>query len=325
MSDQNSSYVNYYERGYGMFKNIQALTGLIGIIANTLAIFVFKRKQLKKHSYSIYWKMKAFSDSFLLLHTFRHWAKYFLKADFDIISPFFCRFNDYQPYVAGTISILMECLITLDRLYTIVYPNRFKLIKQKRFQIAIISLVVIYSLLVCIKLPLNYRLDEISGTWICQVPLDVLQFNWIVCFLNVITVNMLINPILDFKIISYIIRSRGTVKAYRSNNIDRKFAFSAIALNIMSMIIKVPYVFGNLVSMNLDYEQSELIFSIVMSLTLFANSDMFFINIAVNSTFRREFFSMIGIKPKQVEISNEIYSSPSIVSRRRNAIQIEYV
>ena len=323
MSDQNSSYVNYYERGYGTFKNIQALTSLIGIIANTLAIFVFKRKQLKKHSYSIYWKMKAFSDSFLLLHTFRHWAKYFLKVDFEIISPIFCHFNDYQPYVAGTISIHMECLITLDRLFTIIYPNRFKIIKQKRFQIAIISLVVIYSLLVCIRLPLNYRLEKISGTWICHVSLDMLQFNWIVYFLNVITVNIVINPFLDFKIISYIIRSRGSIKAYRSNNIDRKFAVSAIALNIMSMIIKVPYVFGNLVSMNLDYEHSEMIFSIGMSLTLLSNSDMFFINIAVNSMFRREFFSMIGIKRKLGGFPNGTTSSPNIISRRRFALSVE--
>ena len=134
---------------------------------------------------------------------------------------------------------------------------------------------------------------------------------------------MIINPILDFRIISYIIRSRGTIKAYRSNNIDRKFAVSAIALNIMSMIIKVPYVFGNLVSMNLDYEESQLIFSIVMSLTLLANSDMFFINIAVNSTFRREFFSMIGIKRKHGRIPNGISSSPNIISRRRLALPVE--
>jgi hypothetical protein len=182
---------------------------------------------------------------------------------------------------------------------------------------------VVYSLLVCIRLPLNYRLDEISGTRICQVPLHLLKFNWIVYFLNVITVNIVINPFLDFKIISYIIRSRGTIKAYRSNNIDRKFAVSAIALNIMSMVIKVPYVFGNLVSMNLDYEQSELIFSIGMSLTLFANSDMFFINIAVNSTFRREFFSIIGIKRKHGGFPNGTTSSPNIISRRRFALPVE--
>ena len=151
----NSSYVNYYERGSSMTKNIQALNGLIGIILNITAICVFERKRLKKCSYSIYWKAIAFVDSFLLLHTFRHWSRYFLNFDIDLISPLFCRFNEYQPYVYGMISLWLETIITIDRYFTIVHPNKFAFTKKRPFQIAVISLIIVYSLLVCISYPLN--------------------------------------------------------------------------------------------------------------------------------------------------------------------------
>ena len=293
-----SIYVNYYEIGNSLSKNIQALIGLVGIISNILAVLVFEQKKLKKYSYSIYWKLKASFDSIILLHTFRHLARYVLNVDIDLISPFFCHFNEYQPYVAALISLYMEFLITLDRLFTIVYPNRFQIIKQRRFRITAILFIVIYSLLSCLILPLNYRLDEIYGTRICYVQHFVVKIIWFVCLLNVLVVNIFINTILDFKIISHIIRSRGNVGKDLSSKIDRKFAISAIGLNIVSLSIKAPYLVGNLLSfcLNLSIEQFEIIFSVCLTIILFEKMDTFLINIAVNSTFRHELFSMIGIK-----------------------------
>ena len=293
-----SIYVNYYEVGNSLSKNIQALIGLIGIISNILAVLVFEQKKLKKYSYSIYWKLKACFDSIILLHTFRHWARHVLNVDIDLISPIFCHFNEYQPYVAALISLYMEFLITLDRLFTIVYPNRFQIIKQKRFRITAISLIIIYSLLSCLVLPLNYRLDEISGTKICYVRHFILNIIWFICLLNVLVVNIFINTILDFKIISHIIRSRGNVGKDLSSKIDRKFAISAIGLNIVSLSIKAPYLVGNLLSFcfNLSIEQFEIIFSVCLTIILLEKMDTFLINISVNSTFRQEFLSMVGIE-----------------------------
>lgn len=191
-----------------VIKSIESLIALIGIVSNTLAIIVFERKQLKKCSYSIYWKTRACFDIWLLLHTFRHWSRHFLNFDIDIVSPVFCRFNEYQPYVAGGTSLCLESLITLDRYFTIVCPNRLKIVKQRRFQIAAISLIFVYNLLLPIRFPLNYRLDEINGTVICHVRRQVIEFNWIVYLANVVIVNIIINPILDLKIIYHIVSKK---------------------------------------------------------------------------------------------------------------------
>ena len=311
-----------YDLGKSVSINVQVLISLIGIVSNTLSVFVFERKKLKKHSYSIYWKIKACSDIIVLIHSFRHWSRHFLNADIDLISEFFCRFNEYQPFVASSISSCLETLITLDRLFTVVFANRFKIIKKRPFQITIISLAVAFSLLTYISLPLRNHLVEVSGTLMCEIPRETKTFIWVYSLANVIIINVMIIPILDLTIISHIISSRRTVRRLkRTAKTDRKFAINAISLNLTGLLLKLPLLIGSLLSIyfNLGHKQTEMVFSICLSVILLEKIDMFFVNVIVNSIFRREFLSMIGIRRSKVNKSNEIFARPSVSSRRQNA------
>ena len=295
----NSSNVNNYEGGNSITKNIQALIGLIGIVLNITAICVFERKRLKKCSYSIYWRAIAFADSFLLLHTFRHWSRHFLNFDIDLISPLFCRFNEYQPYVYAMFSLWLETVITIDRYFTIVHPNKFVFTKKRPFQIAVISLIFAYSLLICISYPLNYRLYQIdSGLWKCNAPIDSLKLHSIFNLVNVLIVNLVVNPILDLKIVSHIVSTRPNLRNVRFKLIDRKFTSSAILLNLNSLMFKLLFVIGNLLSvyLKLGVEDAAMVFSICLSVALIEKADVFIVNVLVNSIFRQEFLSMIGFK-----------------------------
>ena len=138
MKQFNNSELHDNETVISVFKNIQAVVSITGIIFNTLSICVFRRKRLKKHAYSVYWTILAFFEILILLHTFRHWTKYFLNFDIDLVSPFFCRFNDFQPFVFGAVGIGLQSLIIFDRYLTIVHPNRFKIIKKSSVQIVLV-------------------------------------------------------------------------------------------------------------------------------------------------------------------------------------------
>ena len=291
-----------YEGVNTAFKFIQAPIGLIGIVWNIFAILVFRRKQLKKFSYSFYWKCLAIFENLVLLHTFRHWARHFLNFDIDLISPFFCRFNEYQPFVFGTAAICVESLITLDRFFTIIYGKRFNIRKLRSIRFVSISLIIIYSLLLNISLPLNFRLDEVSGsngTWICHISVDIFKQISTFALIDVLVFNLLINSFLDFSIIYHIISARKKNRMInRSSIIERQFAISAITINITSLLFKLPFFVGNFLGayFNLAPEQVEFIFQISVTISLFNLSDMLFIHLIVNSTFRREFRSMLGLK-----------------------------
>ena len=305
--------VSEYEGLRKAFKFIQAPIGLIGIVCNILAILVFQRKQLKMYSYSFYWKCLACFENLILLHTFRHWTRNFLNFDIDLITPFFCRFNEYQPFVFGTAAICVESLITLDRFLTIIYGKRFNILNQRSFRFVSISAIIIYSLLVNISLPLNYQLEISNGTLACFVPVETFKQISTIVMINVLFLNLFINSFLDFSIIYHIIWTRKNTRMInRSSIIERQFAISAITINVTSLLFKLPFIFGNFLTtyFNLSSEIIEFIFQISMTISLFNQSEMLFIHLIVNSTFRREFRSIFQFR------SNNNNNISNLVIRR---------
>lgn len=317
----NSSFASYYQRSNSVSKNIQALISLVGITCNILSILVFERQKLKKFSYSIYWKTMSIFDSLILLNIIRYWIRDFLEVDIDLISPFFCRFSIYLSYVAGATSMCLESLIIFDRFFIIVYPNRFKIIKERRFQITAISLSIVYCLLINVNLPLKYRLDESTGSngtlTSCHVPIKVIKLQMLVVLLHVLISNVIINPILDIKIIYRIISTRGNVnkRLNRLTSSDWQFAVSAIGLNMNSLFFKLVFLSCNLlpIFVKLGNEQIEMIFSIGLCVMLIERVDIFFINMIVNSTFREEFLSMFGLKVNNGSSANSRQDVPLTV------------
>ena len=315
-------------------QNLQALVALIGIIGNVLTIFIFGRKMLKKFSYSFYWKVLAYSDLVVLFHSFRHWFKFILGVDIDTFSRLSCRFNEYQPYVASSVSLWLLALISLDRLVTVVYPKRFALIKRRSVQLTLILLIIVYSVLLNLSLPLNSRLIQIrdpkSNTtkWVCFTPGEVLGFNSIVMLANIVVVNIVINAAINVRMISFLFMSRRACREHRSVAKyhcrsksalrDQKFAISAVGLNFSSFVLKLPLVIGICLPVYWNYneEKIQMVVTICLSVAILDNSDLFFINIAVNSIFYREFLVMIGFRKSRREI---LLSESTSMSKSRGS------
>lgn len=117
-----------------IFLCLQISIAVIGIIGNTLNIVVYMRKRFKNISFSFYNKVLAFVDIIVLLHSSRHWAASMLDANIDTVAPFLCSSMEYLSVVATFTSLYLLMFISIDRLITIAYPNRFNVIKKKWFQ-----------------------------------------------------------------------------------------------------------------------------------------------------------------------------------------------
>ena len=121
--------LNTYQQVTYILLNVQMIEAIIGIIGNIFVFIVFSRPNLKKHSYSFYCRVMATTDIGVFLYCFRNWAAYFLDANLDVVSPFFCSISQFVIYILGGVSFVMLTLISADRMVTIVYPNRFTFIK----------------------------------------------------------------------------------------------------------------------------------------------------------------------------------------------------
>lgn len=295
--------LNTYKKISFIFVNIEALIGVVGILGNMLSIRVFSQKDLKNHSYSFYWRILSISDSFVLISTFKLWSNHVLGVSLQTISPLFCTLNEYHTYVASFISTWMLALISFDRFLVIVYPNRFKLFRRRPFQSILVFIVVLYSILVNLRIPLNNRLEVFESfnssktitIIICHLPRSVHNWNFYLILSNTFVVNCVINCALDIKVFFSIraarVKSHRIVNGLLSTVRDRKFAITSIVLNVSSSLLKLPFALGIYVSgyYNLSRDQHHMILTITGAIAVLDNCDLFFVNLFVNSIFYREF------------------------------------
>lgn len=307
--------LNGYQKATYVFQHLQAFVSLLGVIGNLLIICVFCRRSLRKYSYSFYSKAMAVSDIIVVSHSFRHWARFMFDADIDLVAPFLCSINEYQPYVTVGLSLWILFLISIDRLVTIVYPNRFKLLKQRWCQALLVVAVTIINMAIFIEMPLNYSIvsipDPATNTtgWACVPTPEIGKISSWLLLINLFLMAIVINNCLNLKMLVYLVKSRrkvsmsmgggggGGAKGGNSAARDRKFAISTIGLNLCSFVLKLPICVGLLAANYLDIDPLiiQMIFTINVMLATTDNCVSFVINMTLNSVFYDEFMAMLGI------------------------------
>ena len=108
--------------------------------------------------------------------------------------------------------------------------------------------------------------------------------------------------------IRLLIKSRNSVA--RNGNVskdrksrDQKYAVSSVAFNIMFLFLKTPVmIYYTLFAFNYYYDV--YFFNISAFLTYLNSTSFFFIHLASNSLFRREFFILIGLVKRNGEVSS---------------------
>ena len=305
---------NIHRKVSFLFINLQALLGLLGIIGNVLTFCVFSRKTLKSQPYAFYWKILSFSDTMVLLDTLKNWLNFVVGFNIQNLSHFFCKLFQYQPYVFGYISLWTLVLISIDRLVAIRHPTRYKLFKKRWFQTTLIAIVIVYSFLINIEIPLKYKLEynlnetttlNRSNSGVCYLPAEVQyksSFSYSI-LVNTFLVNIVINNILHARLVLTIRESRTrSRRRSRSDSVnrDRVFTISSIAMNVSSCLYKVPFAFGIYVSNYYvhNQDQYQMIIFMTSTLAIVDFADLFFINVLFNKVFKREFLKMISFKKK---------------------------
>lgn len=279
---------------------------VVGIISNIVAICVFSRPNLKKFSFSFYSRVLALSDSMLLSILIMHVIKELIDTHNDITGGYFCSCRYYLAYVLGTNSLWLLALISIDRLTSIAYPNRFELLKKRWFQLVVLLLIGLYSVIVNYNIPVYFQYETIelevknATKLICYLPIErQIKHSWIT-LINFVLVNIVINNILTCKLVFIVANSRKKTRQ-NVNSRDVKFSICSIGLNFTSFISRTPIPLGFLLSgyFDLSLDQLKLVFNINVAIATFDHSLNFFINLFLNSIFYREFLLMIGIKKRR--------------------------
>lgn len=324
----NFSLLTTYQKVNFVFLFLQAFVGLVGITSNLVTICVFSRKRLRNHSYSFYCRLMAIIDIIYLSHSFRHLLAFVFNASFDLAASFLCVLNEYTEYVTSQTSLWLLTLISADRLFSIVFPNRFKITKNRLFQFSLFLIILIYSVSIYISLPLNARLINLTNRTnltsslvsspqansMCFFSMNVRKTNSIIVLVNLVLVNLFVNNFLNARIVMFIYWSRKIVSSElihvkkTSTLVDRRFAISSVGLNLCSLVLKMPYAVGCLIcyyfSSSFGADLVQAVLTITITLNMIQNGSAFFVNMFTNSLFYSEFFSMIGLRKPILTITD---------------------
>ena len=314
-----------YENVMLVFGYFELVIGLVGVIGNILVIIVFSRQSLRNYTYSFYSRAMAISDICLMSFPIIDWVGSNLGANLLMVSQMFCKIIEFMPPFFGLFSLNMLTLIAIDRMVTIVYPKRFLVMKKLWFQCLMIVIAILIVLSTSIITALNYDLIELNqpnssqSIRLCVISspeMNAIEV-WIV-LIYFMTLNIVINNILNIKTIRYIMASRRRVNenvTTRNGSLssrDRKFFICSICLNVASMVLKLPFFIAILIVTysNLSVEKISLIMKITGTLTFIDDGLSFFVNLKVNSLFYDEFLKLFGFRKSQSN-DNRISNSNS--------------
>ena len=292
----------------GTIKNyVSIITFSFGFVGNLLAFLVFSCKKFQNTIFSTYFRCLCLFDFLYLIIAFLQILSFDIKiVHLFSVSNFSCKILSYFSYFIAAISAWTMVIISLDRMFSIVWPSRFLFRKKSINQIVIIVGMFIFNTIywspVLFLADLKYIQNETNqtGRLKCIAVSSLLS-----CFelINISVVPfslMIISTILTLiKIFKSRKRQSSSVKSK-----DIKFAITSISLNIIFLVLNLPVTM--LVLFTNSVEELDRLLLSVLSLMFQCNySLVFYVNLIVNSLFRKEFYKLI----KQIKISIQYFLS----------------
>lgn len=282
---------------------------IVGIAANVLVFCLFARRALRKYSYSFYNQIKACVDTYLLLVFMQNSCNALFGVNLNDTNVFLCVNAFYIRYSIMIASLALIVLISLDRHITVAYStnDRSRILRKKWFQSILALGVLVYGCLMSVMFVLNplyqdQRVDNTTVRKICRVPSDVgYRTSWIYVG-NILGFILVINNIVNVRLIQYILASRKRVVTSSSGQTnqnraskDRKFAIASIGISLTAFVCRLPVgiVLIVYIQAKLDLELSIFLISITTFMMTVECSSSFLINLSLNSTFYKEFLGVV--------------------------------
>jgi hypothetical protein len=141
-----------------VFQFLTIGVAFVGIGGNVATFVVLSRRTFTKYSFPFYLRVKMCTDIVVRLHSFRHFAAFMLGADMDLTAGFVCKLAEYSVYVAASISLWHLTLIGVVRFISIVYPQKFQVLKKRQCQLLLTLLVTLYNICIYLPMPIYYNL-----------------------------------------------------------------------------------------------------------------------------------------------------------------------
>jgi hypothetical protein len=282
---------------------------VFGIAGNVFLFMIYLR--LRKLSVGLYYRVGALFDLVVTLH----WLKNFLRVQYGIyianISSFICKITSFSIYFTSASSSWLQVIISIDRLFHIVYPTKCSLLDNFKFQVAVIFTIsgvnFVYFILNLTEMDLIYT--TINGTnvtnVVCLFQTDSLTNLLYWLQLGNVFASFFFMTLASCITIVFIVKSRQRLKtlvngkARKSQVRDIKFAITSISLNLFFLLTNAPVPLFSLldnfiISPDIDPDLDLFLFNFSVFLFYAYFVFSFYVQLFVNSLVRSEFYKLFG-------------------------------
>ena len=280
---------------------ISAITVAIGFIGHIVTIIVFLRKTFRSNSISTYCISLAIVEC---LSAFR-FAQNIAIIAFNIsslndLSEETCKWFTYFLTILASIQSCIQVAFSIDKLLSM-RTRSIAIIKKKWFQLSVVAGIVLVKATIYINFPILLKRREAApGRFVCDlsymssftiIMYEVLLDTFILPFISMIITSALI--------IRQLYKSRSSIERVGNVNKDRrsrdaKYAITSVTLNILFIILKLPYLVFYTLNAYLFY-YNVYFYNISAYLHYLYLSLSFFVHLATNSVFRRELLVLLRL------------------------------
>ena len=266
----------------------------IGFIGNVICIIVFSKKTFRNNSISTYCIALAIAEcinitQFIIDIYLLAYNAYLMDQ-----SDLFCKIAHINLILIHAIPPYMMIALSVDKLLTM-RTNSIALLKKKWFQWSIVAAIVLFHIALYMYFPIIVKRLEISpGYFLCDVStVSFFNTHLIVFLFETCLIPLGILAITSTLTIRVLIKSRnavmkpGQVSQERKSR-DRKYAFSSLLLNVVYLVFKLPSLVFFILSAFYSYFDIYL-YTFGFLFFFICTSLGFFVHLATNSLFRREF------------------------------------
>ena len=297
--------MNYYE--YFVYYLMAPIVLGFGLVGNITALVVFFKGKLERIGPVLIYKLMFICDIYYIIQILVFYLQYPFNLNMTILSSLVCKVWQYLNYQSDSLTPMFLIYISIEKYISINNSSRRNILNSTKHQIIYFICVFIYCSLYTIVVPFGYNLFEYNQTDLNETNSSFLSCNFvnynfqvIITFLD--TLNRELIPsilVICFSVMLVLVVFRSSSRVANSlsdqkrRNRDIRLTVNCLFMNIVFILLQTPtsvaYFLPGIFS-------QQLLFLVTLYVFFLSYGINFYIILACNSLFRKEFFKILNGK-----------------------------
>ena len=279
-----------------------------GFILNIMTSLIFLRKKFSTTTMGFYYTIIALVNNILAIIVMITYLSPKFGDDFLLVSDLSCVFLTFNVRLFAQMSSWLNVFITVDRMVSITYPNKYPFLKNKK-KLTLLML-VLFFMLVALNIPnfffkveaefeFNSTTNLTEVTKYCTSDDLVVRVRDTIVLVFRIALPIFLMVLMNIYLVYKLFKLRRKFRSKSELKKEYHFAVSIFAMNVLYTLSLIPS-FIAIIFLNLfDYDETSLIgtkkqaiiqfyFSLAILISSYSVSFPFFINLGFNKIFRSE-------------------------------------